>query len=167
MHAARLHRYFANVACDKPIQRGSWGLEVGQPLYLQPGDAGWVARVAQDPALRLADVHLRVDWQTLRRLPRSRAVVFNYKALFTPLTQLRREPCIPRLLATVLREGPPAILDYKGTHHTLHVALPALDAWAEEQEEKGRVPRGWKARTLDENPFFPGWERGFESRCYS
>ena len=34
-----------------------------------------------------------------------------------------------------------ARLNYKGTHHTLHVALPALDAWAEEQE-KGRVPRG-------------------------
>ena len=46
----------------------------------------------QDPNLRLEDCHLRVDWQTLRRLPLSAAVLFNFKAVFTPVTEFRDEP---------------------------------------------------------------------------
>jgi hypothetical protein len=99
-----------------------------------------------------------VDWQTLRRLPKSNAIVFNYKALFTPLQQLRSEPYIPRLLATVLKEGPEEMLRYKGVHHTIHAVLPALEGWAKEQEKDLGVPEDWTVRTLDEHPFYPGWK---------
>jgi hypothetical protein len=76
---------------DKPIQRGSWGLEVGQPLYLQEDDPEFRA---PRPDLKVSEIHLRVDWQStytsdapsrhsslpaLRRLPQSRAIVFNFK----------------------------------------------------------------------------------------
>lgn len=142
---------------DKPIQRGSWGLEVGQPLFLQSEDPEWDLREMQRPDISIDDIYLRVDWQTLRRLPRSRAIVFNFKALFTPITEFRNEPYIPRLVAKILREGKESLLKYKGTHHIEHIALPALDVWAREQEEKGWVPEGWKVRSLDEDPYFPGW----------
>jgi hypothetical protein len=99
-----------------------------------------------------------VDWQTLRRLPKSNAIVFNYKALFTPLQQLRSEPYIPRLLATVLKDGPKEIMGYKGVHHTIHVVLPALEGWAKEQEKDLKVSENWTVRTLDEHPFYPGWK---------
>lgn len=143
---------------DKPIQRGSWGLEVGQPLFMQPDDPHFAVRKSQDPDLRVEDLYLRVDWQSLRRLPRSQAIVFNYKALFTPMTEFRSEPYIPKLVAKILREGKPSIMAYKGTFHIEHKALPALDEWAREQEEEGLVPKDWKVRTLDEDPFFPGWQ---------
>jgi hypothetical protein len=143
---------------DKPIQRGSWDLEVGQPLYMQPEHPHFAHRHRQDPNLRAEDIYLRVDWQTLRRLPRSQAIVFNYKALFTPLTEFRTEPYIPKLVAKILKEGNPSIIAYKGTFHVEHVAVPALDKWATEQEEKGLVPKDWNVRTLDQDPFFPGWQ---------
>jgi hypothetical protein len=152
------YSYFAKMTCDKPIQRGSWGIEIGQPLYLQTTDPHWALRDKQDPAISISDLYLRVDWQTLRRLPRSRGIVFNYKALFTPVTQFRKEPYIPRLLATVIRQAAPEFLEYKASLHTEHKLLPALDEWAKEQEESGIVPRDWNVRTLDEHPFFPGWE---------
>jgi hypothetical protein len=121
---------------DKPIQRGSWGLKVGQPLFMQPDDPHFALREGQNPDLKVDDIFLRVDWQILRRLPRSQAIVFNYKALFTPMTELRSEPYIPKLVAEILKEGNPRIMAYKGTFHIAHRALPALEDWASEQERK-------------------------------
>jgi hypothetical protein len=104
------------------------------------------------------DVRLRCDAQTLRRLPVSGAVVFNFKALFTPLEELREEPFVPALLGTVLRKGKRELVDYKCEEHVRRVAMEALDAWAAEQIEQGVVPPDWEVGTLDESPFFPGWE---------
>ncbi|KAF8636548.1 hypothetical protein AX17_003360 [Amanita inopinata Kibby_2008] len=150
--------FFSKMTCDKPIQRGSWSFEVGQPLYLQPGDADWSLRETQSPNLRIEDIFLRVDWQTLRRLPVTRAIVFNFKALFTPVTEFRKEPYIPRLLSKVLKEAKPSFLEYKSCRHIEHVMIPTLAEWAKEQEDKDWVPKDWKERTLNEDPFFPGWE---------
>jgi hypothetical protein len=141
-----------------PIQRGSWGIEVGEPLYLQENDPLFAERAKQSPDLDIKDVTLRVDWQTLRRLPRSKAIVFNFKALFTPLAEFRNEPYIPKLVLKVLREGNKNVMKYKGTFHIEHKVIPALEEWSAEQAEKGWVPKDWQERTLDEDPFFPGWE---------
>jgi hypothetical protein len=93
----------------------------------------------------------------LRRLPRSRAIVFNFKAIFTPTISLRNEPYIPRLLLKILREAKRSLLGDKITPHIECKLIPALEEWTEEQEENGWVPREWKERTLNEEPFFPGW----------
>ncbi|KAI0035214.1 hypothetical protein K488DRAFT_76776 [Vararia minispora EC-137] len=156
-----MDRYFQKMPLDKPIQRGSWALEIQEPLYLQTTHKAWERRANPDPILTLDEVCIRVDWQTLRRLPRSRAIVFNFKALFTPIRRVRSEPYIPRLLLRILQDGDNKLLTYKG-RHTNHVVLPALTEWAREQEEKGWVPKGWQERTLDEDPFFPGWEEAMK-----
>ena len=145
--------------CDKPIQRGSWSLEIGQPLFAQIDDPHFTGRDTQRADVHVEDIHLRVDWQNLRRLPKSQAIVFNYKALFTPVTDFRQEPYIPKLLAKILRNGKPKFLEYKSTYHIEHRVLPALDLWAKEQEDKGWVPKNWTEKTLDEDPYYPGWER--------
>ncbi|KAG6854946.1 hypothetical protein C0991_009769 [Blastosporella zonata] len=154
-----MDRYFSKMTCDKPIQRGSWDFEIGQLLYAQPGDPHYDMRGVQQPGLDVEDIYLRVDWQTLRRLPKSRAIIFNFKALFTPVTQFQKEPYIPKLVAKVLRDGKKAFKEYKSTYHVEHKLLPALDKWAKEQEDKGWVPRGWQERTLNEDPYYPGWDK--------
>ncbi|KAF4971872.1 hypothetical protein FZEAL_9729 [Fusarium zealandicum] len=154
-----MDRYFTRMPTDSPIQRGSWGLEVGQPLYLPVEHPDFSHRESQNPSLSRDEVHLRVDWQTLRRLPLSGSIVFNFKALFTPMSEFRDEPYIPSLVLKVLDEGKENILKYKGTWHVEHVAKPTLREWEREQIEKGLIPESWEPRTLDESPFFPGWER--------
>jgi hypothetical protein len=152
-----MDRFFAKMATDKPIQRGSWGLVVDQPLYLAPGaqkEADWDK---QDPNLTLDRVHLRVDWQTLRRLPLSGAVCFNFKARFTPIEEFRDEPKIPALVARILKEGKENLMAYKESWPTQHVAIPALEQWEKEQVEKGMVEENWEVSTLEETPFFVGW----------
>ncbi|KAL8830211.1 MAG: hypothetical protein Q9170_005837 [Blastenia crenularia] len=86
-----MDRYFAKLPTARPIQRGSWGLEIDKPLFMPPGDPHEAYRDYQmDPAqLPLSRIHLRVDWQTLRRLPLSGSIIFNFKALFTPVEEFR------------------------------------------------------------------------------
>ncbi|PNS15273.1 hypothetical protein CAC42_8274 [Sphaceloma murrayae] len=151
-----MDRYFARLPSDRPIQRGSWGLEVGEPLFVPRDSPVLEERSRRDPDLDVADVKLRVDWQTLRRLPVSAAIVFNFKALFTPLEELRGEKGVPGLVEKVLREGDGDMLKYKGSWYVEHVVLPKLAEWRREQEEKG-LGIG-EIATLDESPFFEGWE---------
>lgn len=143
---------------DKPIQRGSWGLEVDQPLYMPPGDPHEKYRDFQSPDISLDQCHLRVDWQTLRRLPLSGAIIFNFKALFTPVTEFRDEPFIPAIVERVLKEGKRSLMEYKNTWHVEHLCIPALQSYAQEQIRKGLVPQDWEVHTLEDQPFFPGWE---------
>jgi hypothetical protein len=125
---------------------------------MPPGETHEDYRGHQMPDLELSRCHLRVDWQTLRRLPLSGAVVFNFKALFTPVEEFRDEPYVPGLLLKVLNESKKELLEYKNAWHTEHVVKPALQAFHEEQVERGLVESDWEPRTLDESPWFPKWE---------
>lgn len=150
--------FFTKMPTDKPIQRGSWGLEVGQPLFMPAGDPHEQHRLSQSPDLTLDDCNLRVDWQTLRRLPLSSAIIFNFKAVFTPVAEFRDEPGVPALIAKVLTEGKKNLMEYKNTWHVEHVVLPKLEEWAKEQEENGLVEKDWQVTTLDDSPWFKNWE---------
>ncbi|KAL2064755.1 hypothetical protein VTL71DRAFT_3894 [Oculimacula yallundae] len=159
-----MDRFFSKMATHSPIQRGSWGLEVGTPLFMPPGHPHLKMRDSQSPEVKIEDCHFRVDWQTLRRLPLSAGVVFNFKALFTPVTEFRDEPYIPALCVKILNEGKKNLMEYKGTWHTEHVVIPELEKYAREQVEKGLVKpeldgqEEWEVATLAESPYFPGWE---------
>ena len=149
-----MDRFFAKMPTDKPIQRGSWGLEVDEPLYAPPGPLTDALTSTPDPTIDR--IHFRVDWQTLRRLPLSGAIVFNFKGLFTPVTEFRTEPYIPSLILKVAREGKENLKEYKHMEHTQACVVPAMEAYEREQVEGGLVERGWEERTLGESPFFPG-----------
>ena len=125
---------------------------------MPPGDPHENLREQQNPEHTIDRCHLRVDWQTLRRLPLSGAIVFNFKGLFTPVTEFKDEPYIPTLILKVLKEGKTSIMEYKSTWHTEHAVIPALEQYEREQIAKGMIPADWDPKTLDESPFFPGWE---------
>jgi len=159
-----MDRYFSKMPVNAPIQRGSWGLEVGTPLFMPPGHPHEKLREIQNPALKIEECNLRVDWQTLRRLPLSGGIVFNFTGLFTPVSEFRDEPYIPALLLKILKEGKKPLMEYKGTWHVEHVCIPALEAYDREQVKRGLVKPDrdgedtWTVGTLDEYPYFPGWE---------
>ncbi|MCJ1473960.1 hypothetical protein MMC13_002616 [Lambiella insularis] len=159
-----MDRYFSKMPTTRPIQRGSWGLEVDKPLFMPPGDPHEHYRDLQTPDLPLSRIHLRVDWQTLRRLPLSGAIVFNFKALFTPVAEFREEAHIPALLRKLLREGKKNMMEYKSTWHVEHVVLPELEKWEKEQVDNGLVEKDWEVSTLEESPWFPGWEERWHRR---
>lgn len=159
-----MDRYFSKMSTDAPIQRGSWGLEVGTPLFMPPGHPHEQLREVQAPDLTIEECNLRVDWQTLRRLPLSGGIIFNFKALFTPVQEFRNECYIPALLLKALKEGKKSMMEYKNTWHVEHVCIPALAEYAKEQTMSGMAKpenadeSAWDVTTLKESPFFPGWE---------
>ncbi|KAM5345044.1 hypothetical protein ACJ41O_010906 [Fusarium nematophilum] len=157
-----MDRFFTKMPADKPVQRGAWGFEIGRHLYAPPGHSSLDARATQDTSLRLKDIFFRVDWQTLRRLPLSGAIVFNFKAFFTPISKLRDEPYVPSLALKVISESKEHLLRYKCTWHIEHVLKPALAEYERYQVEKGMVEKDWRHQTLPEQPFFPGWEEQWE-----
>lgn len=55
-----------------------------------------------DPSL----VRLRVERQTLRRLPKTGAIVFTIRVYLTPLEELVNEPDVPGRLASAIRSWP-------------------------------------------------------------
>lgn len=116
-------------------------------------------RSSQKPDLKPGDISLRVDWQTLRRLPLSGAIIFNFKALFTPLPELRDEPYIPSLALKVLEDGKKSLLEYKGSWHIEHIAKPALRDYVQFQIDSGMIEKEWLVQTLPEAPFFKNWKR--------
>lgn len=85
--------------------------------------------------------------------------MFNFKALFTPISEFKDEPYVPSLVLKVLNEGKETIMKYKGTYHVEHVAKPTLAEYERYQIEQGLIEKDWKVQTLEENPFFKGWER--------
>ncbi|KJZ80052.1 hypothetical protein HIM_00766 [Hirsutella minnesotensis 3608] len=155
-------RFFAKFPTDRPIQRASWGFEIGQPLYLPSNHAHFCDRESQNPDLEAKDVFLRVDWQTLRRLPLSGAIAFNFKALFTSIVEFQDEAYVPSLALKVLNEGNPDIMKYKGVWHVEHVLKPTLNQYRHQQIQAGLIESQWHPRTLDESPFFPGWEKKYQ-----
>ena len=118
------------------------------------GDPHEKYRDFQSPDLTLDRLHLRVDWQTLRRLPLSGAIVFNFKALFTPVADFRDEPYIPSLILKVIKDGKENLMKYKNTWHTEHVAIPALEEFQKEQIEKGIIEKDWVVETLEQVSWF-------------
>ncbi|KAE8412443.1 hypothetical protein BDV36DRAFT_304839 [Aspergillus pseudocaelatus] len=158
-----MNRFFAKMPTDRLIQRGSWGIEIDQPIHMPPGDPIALRHETQDSNIALGRYHLRVDWQTLRRLPVSAAVVFSFKVLFTPVTQFQNEPYIPSLFLKNYREAKPNLLKHKNIWHTEATILPALELWEREQKEQGIIPEDWQPATLDDYPYYPGWKERWEA----
>jgi len=131
---------------------------------MPPGDPHEKYRDFQSPDVDISRCHLRVDWQTLRRLPLSGAIVFNFKALFTPVAEFRDEPYVPSILLKVLKEGKENLMKYKNTWHVEHAVLPALEEYQKEQEEKGMIEKNWEVNTLDESPWFPNWKEKWHAQ---
>jgi hypothetical protein len=117
-------RFFAAVEVDRPVWRANWGLtddptlhqpirKAYRPVPLDAGDAG-------------EHLYVRVERQTLRRLPRTRHVVFTIHTIVRRLTAvIAEEPAVAPALAARLREMPDAMLRYKN----LLEPRPAILAW--------------------------------------
>ncbi|KAI0408476.1 alpha-1,2-mannosyltransferase, partial [Xylaria palmicola] len=153
-----MDRFFSKMPSDRPIQRGSWDLVVDQPLYTSQGEQHSSYENFQSESVTSSRVNLRVDWQTLRRMPLSGGIVFNFKALFTPIEEFRSEPHVPSLLLAVSKHGEENMMKYKNMWRIEHVVVPTLERYEMEQVESALIEKTWTAQTLDESPWFPGWE---------
>ena len=77
---------------------------------------------------RIEDLRIRYERQTLRRLPRTRAVMFLVRTYLIPMTDLRDEKDSIYCLRSAIEAWPEEIAKYKGRH----VWAAVFRFWCEE-----------------------------------
>ncbi|KAG8710679.1 hypothetical protein FRC08_016845 [Ceratobasidium sp. 394] len=105
-----------------------------KPEFLATGEFTAPQPVGRDEVGR---VRLRTERQSLRRLPRSGAIVFTIRTYIEPITKLAKEPGVPGRLADAIRSWPPDVAEYKGQHLYLDAVLAHLDERHQHQVETG------------------------------
>lgn len=124
--AAPVRALFNRMTPDRSFWRLNWTL-LDDPSLRQ------IAVRRRPHAPNVDDWWFRVERQTLRMLPRTRAVVFTIRTYVTSLPELLsgdRRRASDLLLA--LRTAPPATLDYKGWVGLAEVLEPALAGRSED-----------------------------------
>ncbi len=127
--AGPANRFFAALQASRPVWRVNWSLVGTRRLYLPPEAHGRAREVSAAHAG--AQLWLRVERQTLRRLPRSGAVVFGIRSYLEPLAEVAAVPATAKALADRIREMPPATAVYKGIAPIREALLAYVDRAAE------------------------------------
>jgi hypothetical protein len=110
---ARVERVFDGLRPGLVLERRNWTVVNSDEAFV-PDPAPVRARIVEiDPAKAGEALFLRVERQTLRRLPRSGAALFTIRVWLDPLAALRAEPERLAAFAQAWREAPPAFRAYK------------------------------------------------------
>lgn len=129
--AARLggaaDRFLTTLVAERPVWRANWSV-VEVPVLFHPQPREPVPDLTADNA---GDkLWLRVERQTLRRLPQSRAVVFTIRTVVRRLGEVAAEPPVALAMAARIREMEPGMAAYKGMGMLREPLLAWLDARA-------------------------------------
>ena len=118
-------RFFASLQVERPVWRVNWSL-VDTPELFRPPELRRERRRI-DPAEAGSQLWLRVERQTLRRLPESGAVVFTIRTYVEPLGAVAADPEAAGALASRVREMPDDTAGYKGIAPVRAALLEYLD----------------------------------------
>jgi hypothetical protein len=114
-NAMLIERMFDHLRPEMPVIRWNWSL-YGDDTLFHPGSADPKVRRFGAGA-RAENVFLRVERQTLRRLPQSGDILFAIRIHVDPLAALERQPQAGRIAAALIEQLlalTPAEIDYKG-----------------------------------------------------
>lgn len=116
-------RNLDRLAVQRPLWRLNWTL-LDDPALFQPDAAGGPRL---DPEAGLEQLTLRVERQTLRRLPRTDAVLFTIRTYRANLAEVAADPTLARDLAATLRTCPADLAAYKGWQGMLGWLVDTLE----------------------------------------
>lgn len=128
-------RFFTNLMPERPVWRANWSVVESPALFHPQAREPLADLTAEDAGKRL---WLRIERQTLRRLPLTRAVVFTIRTLVRRLDGIVAEPGIAAALAQRLRELEPGMAGYKGMAALGQPLLRYLDRVAQQDTTADR-----------------------------
>lgn len=176
-----LERFFKRLPVDKPVIRNNYFVQIIKPgnatskatpnESIDPEELAWSSTVIgsedefnpgygghgcfdaphETPLVSPSGARLRTERQTLRRLPKSGAILFTIHTYTFPITELAKERGIPARMASAIRSWPADVAKYKGQALYKDVLLEYLDESAKAQIEKGEVSQ--KEKVKAEYPF--------------
>jgi hypothetical protein len=116
-------RFLQHTTPDKPMWRLNWTIHASKELFAYGSDEP--QRLAPGAPV-LENLFLRVERQTLRRLPRSAYVVFTIRTYVTPLTEVAREAQDRNALLSCLQSLPKEVAKYRGMGELTAPLIKAL-----------------------------------------
>jgi len=108
-------RMFDNARPETPMLRWNWSLYGDARLFHPDSPGPGERRFGMGD--RAENIFLRVERQTLRKLPQTGAMLFTVRIFVDPIAEIERHPEAPRIAAALLDQLSgldPAQLDYKG-----------------------------------------------------
>lgn len=129
---AVVDRIFANLQPGQLLARYNWSIYDDDDLYHSESKQ-LTPQLDNDGGPSLADLFIRVERQTLRRLPESGDILFTIKILVDPLQLLNEHPRGPEWAASLRKQLlglNPDQLKYKGLHIHREDLAKALDELA-------------------------------------
>jgi hypothetical protein len=137
LHGSRIDRILGSVHEDAPCARFNWQLTPLASVFFPPDPhaanraalKSVSARLSEDPSLAPSLLHMRVERQTLRRLPETRAVAFSIHTYSDPLSSLTEDPAALQAVLSLLKNYPGARLQYT----EMEAVYAAVMAWIETQ----------------------------------
>ncbi|KAG1820560.1 uncharacterized protein BJ212DRAFT_1266564 [Suillus subaureus] len=158
-----MEKFFKRMPVDKPVIRNNYFMQICKSSThvadadveeedIDPEELGWSESTngpedtflhghghAAQPASYLAPstLRLRTERQTLRRLPRTGAIVFGIRTYLFKIEELARERGVADRLASAVRSWPNDVGVYKGRKMYGDVLLKYLDECAARDEGRG------------------------------
>ncbi|KAG7193076.1 uncharacterized protein KQ657_001193 [Scheffersomyces spartinae] len=136
-----MEKFFVRMGLDKPVVRNNYFIQTDEnlPWSTSIGDedteqVGWYTAPAASDINR---IYFRSERQSLRRLPKSGAIAFTIRTYFLPVTEMVKEPFIPRRLFDAISSWEPDVQEYRGLATFKDILLPYLEQKAKEQEDAG------------------------------
>jgi dimethylamine monooxygenase subunit A len=115
--ADRIGRIFTNMAADVVMERHNWTVQWGNDRHTPD----WRPIMAKADTASLDDaaasLHLRVERQTIRRLPKSGGVLFTIRIRHKPLSPLLEDRSVREQFEMAWRDTPPEVRAYKHWEH--------------------------------------------------
>ena len=124
----RALKFLLRLQYGKPVRRLNWTMTINPRLDTSPENYPlWGSDRTTVTAENVGQkVHLRVELQTLFRLPRSNAILFGIRCYLCSIEDLARVDLWGKRLHRVLRDLPPELVDYKGLTRFRPLALDYL-----------------------------------------
>lgn len=134
--ATPMDRAFDKLKAERPVWRLNWSV-VDDGTLFQPTGHGRTDYETDITAENAGDkLWLRIERQTLRRLPQSNDILFTIRVYSNPLHTLRDKPEIAQQLAAAIAGLDEAMRDYKSLR-PLHAATLAWLATVSKLTHKG------------------------------
>ena len=133
--ATPMDRAFDKLKPDRSVWRLNWSV-LDDPTLFQPTGHGRKDYATDVTAENAGEkLWIRVERQTLRRLPQSQAILFTIRVYVYPLHSLATQPAVAQRLATALHGLDDAMRDYKSLRPLREAAVAWLENISQEETQ--------------------------------
>lgn len=120
-----------------------------------------------DSSVLPTEFNVRVERQTLRRLPKVKPSFSTNHPVYYSVEEMKDEPLVPSLIKKIIFEGPQDIIKYKNFESFRDHIAPYLDGLIKRQIDKGLIKEDTPLKTLPSYPFAQWVEQSDEVKGWN